>query len=84
MPNTLKILLVDDDLLVLELIKDSLALNPEFEIDTATSAIEGLQKLKNTVYDANVSGNQIPKMNGIEFLEPFRVYGKVKQRLLVG
>lgn len=72
MPNTSRILLVDDELLVLDITKEFLSLNLEFSIDTATSAIEGLQKLKDGVYDAVVSDYEMPEMNGIQFLKEVR------------
>ena len=70
--KTLKILLVDDEPAILELTRIFLALDPEFDIDTATSGTQGLLKLKTAVYDAIVSDYQMPGMNGIGFLKEVR------------
>lgn len=53
--NTSRILLVDDEPNILDVTMEFLSLDPEFEIVTAPSAIEGIQKLAEMDYDAVVS-----------------------------
>ncbi len=62
-----KILLVDDELLLLDSLRRELSL--QYDIDTAESGIEGLEKIsKNGPYCVVVSDFRMPKMDGIKFL----------------
>ena len=82
--NTSSILLVDDELPILEITKEFLELNRDFKIETASSANEGLQKLKDMNCDAVVSDYQMPVMDGIEFLKEVRRMDKVPFILFTG
>jgi PAS domain S-box-containing protein len=70
--KTSKILLVDDEPIILDVAMEFLSLNPEYDIDIASSAIEGLRKLRDGSYDAIVSDYQMPQMDGLEFLKTVR------------
>jgi PAS domain S-box-containing protein len=67
-----RILLVDDEPIILDVTMETLSLNPEFDIITASSAREGLQNLENKDFDAIVSDYQMPGMDGIDFLKEVR------------
>lgn len=84
MPNTSRILLVDDELPILEITKEFLGLDLEFDIDTAPSAIEGARKLESSSYDAIVSDYQMPEMDGIEFLKKVRKMNGIPFILFTG
>jgi len=69
----MKILMVDDDVDFLkqaELFIESK--NKEIEVDTATSAVKALEKLDRGNFDLVVSDYQMPKIDGLEFLENIR------------
>lgn len=69
----MKVLLVDDESDTLEQAKIFLEREDErIDVDTATSAEEGLQKFAVNDYDAIVSDYQMPGMNGLDFLENVR------------
>ncbi len=73
----MKILLVDDEKGFLDQAKIFLEkINDEFVIDTVESALKGLEKIEKEEYDGIVSDYQMPKMDGLEFLEEIR---KVKE-----
>lgn len=62
-----KILLVDDELLLLQSLRRELGLN--YNITTAESGAEGLEKIANSgPYAVVISDFRMPKMDGIKFL----------------
>jgi len=72
----IRILHIDDELDFLALTKVFLKReNGNLTIDTATSAKEGLKRLRGGNYDVVVSDYQMPEMNGLEFLQHLRESG---------
>jgi len=71
------ILCVDDEVFLLDLCKLFLEKGGELQIDTASSAAEGLNKLKELLYDAIISDYEMPGMNGVEFLKTVRASGNM-------
>jgi len=67
-----KILLVDDDPLFLELSKTFLEVFHDITSDTVDSAREALQRLEKNSYDVVVSDYDMPLMDGITFLKTIR------------
>ena len=66
----IRVLHIDDDSSALELTKIFLnRLNSDIDLDWASSAKEGLEKLKRKRYDCVVVDYQMPKMNGLEMME---------------
>jgi CheY-like chemotaxis protein len=68
----MKVLLVDDDPLFLELSKTFLEVFHDITSDTVDSAREALLKLENDSYDVVVSDYDMPSMNGIMLLRTIR------------
>jgi CheY-like chemotaxis protein len=68
----MKVLLVDDDPLFLELSKTFLEVFHDIASDTVNSAMEALQKLDNDSYDVVISDYDMPFMDGITFLKTIR------------
>lgn len=58
-----RILVVDDDKIVVELVKKILR-RAGFEVETARDGVEGLEKIKQGVYNAIVSNLNMPRMKG--------------------
>jgi PAS domain S-box-containing protein len=71
----LKILLVDDEEVVLNATCDYLTACFSFEIDTAVSGEEALTKLSNTQYDAIIADYKMEVMNGLDLLSVIREKG---------
>ncbi len=68
-----RVLHVDDNPEYADLVKTILERdNPEYAVSTATSAVEGVQKLSEGRYDCVVSDYQMPMTDGLEFLELVR------------
>jgi CheY-like chemotaxis protein len=68
----MKILLVDDDPLFLELSKSFLEVFYDIISDTVDSAREALKRLEKDSYDVVVSDYDMPFMDGITFLRTIR------------
>ena len=68
----MKVLLVDDDPLFLELSKTFLEIFNDITSDTVESAGEALKKLEKDSYDVIVSDYNMPSMDGIMFLRAVR------------
>jgi len=74
--NNFRILVVDDDPLILELFRDSLQ-DLSLEVTTANSAIEAL-KLDFSKIDCVVTDIMMPEMNGVEFINNLIAQGHQK------
>jgi DNA-binding NtrC family response regulator len=59
-----RVLHVDDDSSVLEVSKQILPMEKNFEVDFAASVDEALKKMELQTYDAIVSGYEMPKKMG--------------------
>ncbi len=88
-----KVLYVDDEPVLLEIVKIFLEKSKEFTIDITTSANEVIHSEKLKSYDAIVSDYQMPGMDGISFLKyvhtelgdiPFIIFtGKGKEEVVI-
>ena len=68
----MKVLLVDDDPLFLELSKTFLEVFHDINTDTVESAGKALEKLEKDSYDVVIADYNMPSMDGITFLSTMR------------
>lgn len=68
----ISVLYVDDEAVLLDIVKIHLERAGIFRVETVESAKDALQKLKEKEYDAIVSDFQMPEMDGIESLKVVR------------
>lgn len=68
----MKILVVDDDDFIRELVVDSLKKEPDFEIYTATNAQEALERWSTIQPDILITDMMMPAMNGAELIRTLR------------
>ena len=71
-----QVLCVDDEEFLLDLCRIFLERSGTLKVDTAISAFDGLEKLKDKEYDTIISDYEMPGMNGIEFLKTIRASDK--------
>ncbi len=69
--NKTKILIIDDDLQICELLKKFLVLNG-FEVEVAVDTDAGRKILKANAIDVIILDVMMPKESGVEFLEKLR------------
>ena len=73
--KTIRVLHVDDDADFLAVANQCLEDQSPFQIDTALSAEEALEKVGHSEYDAIISDYQMPGKNGLELLRELRQKG---------
>lgn len=67
--NKIKVLLVDDQPLILNILNKGLSTSPDLEIvGTATDGYMALHTIRNTKPDVIVLDMEMPRMNGLQFL----------------
>ena len=71
----IKVLHIDDEAGVLAVAKQCLEEQSKIQVDTALSAKEALEKIKQSEYDAIICDYQIPGKNGLELLGELRQQG---------
>ncbi len=70
--GSLRILHVDDDQTLIEVSKQILTIENNFEIESALSVKEAFQKLGKQNYDAIISDYEMPLKDGLDFLKELR------------
>jgi DNA-binding NtrC family response regulator len=68
----IEVLLVDDDKAFLKTAEQSLKLHGNFNVETAISVAEALEKMRNKKPDAIICDIQMPLTDGFEFLKALR------------
>lgn len=71
----IRVLHVDDETSLLRIAKQCLEMEGSFQVDTASSVDEALEKVKKGSYDAVVSDFQMPGKDGLELLKELREKG---------
>ena len=74
----MKILVVDDEVNVVELVKFNLELN-NFDADVAYDGVDALDKIFHNEYDLVVLDNMLPGFNGFEIIKKVRSNPKTEQ-----
>jgi two-component system, chemotaxis family, sensor histidine kinase and response regulator WspE len=72
-----KILVVDDSITVREMERKLLE-NRGYAVDVAVNGAEGWNAVRTTAYDLVISDIDMPKMNGIEFVQQIRKHSRLK------
>ena len=73
MDNKKSVLLVDDEEVFLEQLKEALKTNhPELRIDTAEDGIRALERLSKSHYDIVLTDIKMPRMDGLALLKEIR------------
>jgi PAS domain S-box-containing protein len=70
--SVFRVLHVDDDVCFLDVSKQVLTMENNFEIDNAKSVDEAFKKMARQMYDAVVSDFEMPQKNGLDFLKELR------------
>jgi CheY-like chemotaxis protein len=70
---TRKILIVDDEMDMLELLKRSLEPDLNCKVETALSGKHALQLLKSKIFDLVLADIKMPGMDGLELLELIKI-----------
>ena len=74
-----KILLIDDDILVLKTLSKLLT-REGYLIESAKTALEGLEKAKNLQVDLIICDIKMPQLDGIELVNELREFNKAEHR----
>jgi len=77
-----KILVVDDDNLIKDFLKESLS-RQKHKVDLASSGEEALDKIKRGEYDIILSDIRMPKMSGMELLKATRKFSPEAKIMLM-
>lgn len=69
MKNKIKILIVDDEDIILKSCEKILKKREDLEIDTAQNGLEGLEKAKSKKYDIVITDLNMPQLSGMGVLK---------------
>lgn len=70
-----RILLVDDDQDILDIVRLDLEDDPANAVDTSNTAQEAIGRVKNARYDVIISDWRMPGMNGVDLIRKLRSEG---------
>ena len=64
-----KILVVDDEVSIREMIKKGLSQMGEFNVETAQNGVEAIEKIEKEIFDLVLTDLKMPEMDGLELLK---------------
>ncbi len=67
-----KIMIIDDELDILDVLKQFLERSDKFEVETHSNPATALKKAKNGTYDLLLSDIMMPEVTGIEILQEMK------------
>ena len=67
-----RLLIIDDDIIIREIIKDSLSDYPIF-VDEAANGVEGIRKIRENRYDVVLTDIIMPEKEGLELIMELKV-----------
>ena len=67
-----RILIVDDQPEITEIVQEFIDANFDVDTDTAASAHQALEAVSKNIYNVIISDHHMPGMNGVEFLKEIR------------
>src|SRR4030067_2800989 len=67
--ESIKILVVDDEAPIREMIKKGLSLMGGFSVEVAQNGAEAIEKIEKDVFDLVLTDLMMPEMNGLELLK---------------
>lgn len=74
----MKILIVDNDTSIGTTMKSVLGLNPNYEVEIALSAKEGLDKMRSQTYDLVLLDFMMPEISGVDLCKTMVADSKLK------
>ena len=78
-----KVVVVDDEDMVLTSLKAYLTLETEYEVETFTDPVAAVEHLRQNFVDVVISDYLMPRMNGIQLLEQAREHQPEAARVLL-
>ena len=74
MEHKIRILLVEDEIMLAEILSDTLS-DRDFAVDLARDGVQGLELASNSQYDVIVTDVMMPKMDGFTMVKKLRSQG---------
>ncbi|MFA4877821.1 MAG: response regulator [Methanoregula sp.] len=71
----IRILLVDDDKDILDIMRLDLEDDPAFAVDTCSASTEAVEKINKSEYDVIIADWRMPVLNGTELIKKIRSNG---------
>ena len=68
----MKILVVDDEVLIRDMIKKGLSQMGGFSVEVAQSGLEAIEKMEKDVFDLVLTDLKMPEMDGLELLKTIK------------